>query len=460
MTQTTATPSTLELPQNSFRQGTVPFAEKYQTIEAYWAYSPDVTSRTPHSKGRSLNGTLGYQLSATGGEYTDSFRVNQNSLIWKVRLRTEVRKVYLDPATATTVHHAPMFLSFSADGTDFAGLEYGSSDAPNGMGIRGRCLTTSTTAFPAVAAASSLEDVGFVARVPWDDRVHMVTEKDTGYVYNAVRVAKPVAQLLFDHGEPSEPGNEREGWRFPFARNISQGGPNPGGTYGEQNADRLWNTDWHQNGIDSDSTNDYVPSMPIATEIWNLFISPLGGNIGFDPVITKAWDQKSFDQMTPFVRGLGLADFADDSIYYDIVFPRPAVGVDWDILSLDINEGINKAKASWSDINTTEVRDNSFRECIEAVADGHFFGPGLLHGIKIDNADTPNEDMVWQVAPMSIRDAVFTTLGAATALVGPSGQTANTYLANAGVAHIGSSKGLGTNRDWSTFWTDLVPSLN
>lgn len=460
MTQTTLSPATLELAENTYEEGTIPFAEKYQTIEAYWAYSPDVCTRTPSAKGRSLNGTLGYNLSATGGEYTDSFRINQNSLVWKVRLRTEVKKVYLDPKTATLVDTAPMQLSFSADGTDFALKEYGSADAPNGLGIRGRCFTASTTVYPDSAAASAVENKGFVCRVPWSDELHTAGVVDTGYVFNAVRVAKPVAQLMFDHGEPAQPGNEREGWRFPFARNIAIGGPNPGGTYSEQNADRLWNTTWHLNGTDVDANNDYVPSMPITTDIWRLFVSPLGQDVGFDPVMTKPWDQKAFDQMTPFVRGLANASFSDDSLYYDIIFPRPAVGVDWDLISLDINEGINKANASWTDIDTTEIRDNAFREAIEAAAAGHFYGTGLLHGIKLDNADTPNEDMVWQVAPMSIADVVATTQGAPTTLTGATFADAEQYLKNAEVAHIGSSKGKSADRDFSAFWVDLIPSLN
>jgi len=380
MANTTLTASdapTLGIPLENI----TPYAEKYQTVEMQWHYSPNLSIYTKCDLpgGRDQSNANGFPLSSTGGsEFNIVTHENDNIMLYKTRVTNRVVKKFLATGTAI-VSPGSMSLSFSAYGDDVDGREYGASTAPLGLGMRGEITTLSSLS----------GDVGFIARELWDDATHTELNKSSGWVSNGVTIPRFWGTFIKDPGGT-------DGMGIPFSR-IGLGQASADGTYHEQNADRVWLDSWYPLE-DVAATSIPDPSQGndatfdgawVGAKIMELFYDPTAApsERGVGPY-TRPEVPDPKGTLRSFSRGLPAAAAPNFwGAFKDIWFPF--IGP-WANINHAVDAPFSKTNSAYVANDTTVVRNDTVHSVIKEAANGGLFGGGVLLGFTIQMQNTLN----------------------------------------------------------------------
>ena len=368
-------------------ENTVPYAEKYQTVEMQWHYSPNLSVYTKCDLpgGRDQSNANGFPLSSTNGsEFNIVTHENDNIMLYKTRVTNRVIKKMYDTGTAI-ISPGSMSLSFSSFGDDIDGREYGASAPPLGLGMRGEITTLS----------SNTGDIGFIARELWDDAIHAELNKSSGWVSNAVTV--PRFWGSFIKNSYGIGGGGSDGMGIPFSR-IGIGQASADGTYYEQNADRLWLDNWYPLE-DVTATSIPDPSQGndatfdgawVGSKIMELFYDPntAASLRGVGPY-TRLEVPDPKGTLRSISRGLPSQAAEPFGIghQHDLWFPFIGLGTN---VGLAVAAPFSKTNSAYVAHDTTVVRNDTVHNVIKEAAKGGLFGGGVLLNLTLQKQNTGN----------------------------------------------------------------------
>ena len=435
--------------------GTQDYAEKFQTMELEWKYIP-FYNWLDKEIDISLSGDL-----STGYSNVRPWTITPESsvLVWRSKFRCETQKVPYSTTPALS-NFTPMTCYFSAFG-DLADatsdIDYGDSGAPSGIGLRGYLATSD--------AGSGL---GFVAREVWDDIKHgQFDVLETPWMYNCIFLKNTMVPLL--HG-----GN------FPFNRVPETGEQDPFGTYFEQNIERLWPDGWHRNGVDADTTNDWIPSPPEHTEIlrsifWPSYTNPdtqfYTYNTSWDGLGQGAGNGPNSDTFNaaymPFNMGNGFltnrsrthVQFVDENILLHKQSPSFQ-------LSPPLYGALDKTvtNGSWQLMNNIGTANDFFQRAAREASQGINVYHGFAPSVEVTPVATDQSKLRIRGLDMkTLREIINVPIGA---VGGVDATMATQYLLATGdtfwqigdgVTGIHYDPSQAGPLDWYKFWYNAVP---